>query len=353
MDGLLASVSEIVPIIRDHYPHVTRLIAELFDRGDLPNIRAIEIEPRYGYATRMTYVNGGVRITRSTDIGVNSSSASAIAKDKAYTKHFLTELGIDCPSGETLILPWWATKITSPAHVHRTLANALARLRDSHLYPVYVKPVNGSKGLDVWRCPTEKDVLAVLCRYEQERIRVAVIEREIPLPDFRIVVLDGDVVCAYRRVPLSVIGDGVSTIKELADRRMSALLREGRDLSHQDGAHMTARLRGHGLTLDSVVPLGKVVQLLDVSNLSAGGTGADHTARAHPRWTNLACHITDRMGLRFCGVDIACPDITSDKGPYSILEVNAAPGLDHYAAMGHSQAELVMNMYRRALNTCP
>ena len=116
---------------------------------------------------------------------------------------------------------------------------------------------------------------------------------------------------------------------------------------------MTARLRGHGLTLDSVVPLGKVVQLLDVSNLSAGGTGADHTARAHPRWTNLACHITDRMGLRFCGVDIACPDITSNKSPYSILEVNAAPGLDHYAAMGPSQCEVVKNMYRSALNTCP
>ncbi len=106
----------------------------------------------------------------------------------------------------------------------------------------------------------------------------------------------------------SVIGDGVSDVRQLVERRTSALLHEGRDLSHQDEAHMMSQLRGQGLTLDSVVALGKVVELLDVSNLSAGGTGADHTSRAHPRWTNLACHITDRMGLRFCGVDIACPD---------------------------------------------
>jgi hypothetical protein len=50
-----------VTIVKDHYPHITRFIAVLFDRGDLPNVRSIDIEPCYGYATRMTYVNGAVR----------------------------------------------------------------------------------------------------------------------------------------------------------------------------------------------------------------------------------------------------------------------------------------------------
>ncbi|MGY4712993.1 hypothetical protein ACXDF8_26175 [Mycolicibacterium sp. CBM1] len=339
--------------VKDHYPHVTRLIAELFDRGELPNVCAIDIEPRYGYATRMTYVNGGVRITRSTDIGVNSSAASAIAKDKDYTKYFLAKLGIDCPPGETLVMPWWAARIRTPVHANRSLADVLARLIESDMYPVYVKPVDGSKGLDVWRCETESEVLAVFDRYEEERIRVALVEREIPLPDFRIVVLDGRVICAYRRDPLSVIGDGKLTIAQLLENRMSALLGEGCDITHYDAARVSNRLKGLGLTLESVVPRGEVAVLLDVSNLSAGGTGTDLSTQADPRWTDLACRIGTSFGLRLCGVDIACPDITRDAGPYSVLEVNASPGLDHFAAIGHRQHDLVDMIYRQVLNTLP
>jgi D-alanine-D-alanine ligase-like ATP-grasp enzyme len=342
-----------VPIVKEHYPHVTCLIAALFERGDLPNVLSIDIEPRYGYATRMTYVDGSVRITRSSDIGLNSSAAWAIAKDKDYTKYFLTQLGIACPPGETLVMPWWAAKIRSPAHANRYLQDALARLRESSLYPVYVKPVDGSKGLDVWRCETDSEVLAVFDRYERERIRVAVVEREIPLPDFRIVVLDGRVICAYRRSPLSVVGDGTSTIAHLLDRRMASLLGGGRDVTQRDEARISNRLKALGLTLQSVIPRGEVVVLLDVSNLSAGGSGTDHSAQADSRWTELACRIGALLGLRFCGVDIACPDITQGTGPYSVLEVNAAPGLDHFAAIGRSQHEIVEGIYRQVLNTPP
>jgi glutathione synthase/RimK-type ligase-like ATP-grasp enzyme len=342
-----------VSIGKDHYPHITRFITTLFDRGDLPNVRSIDIEPRYGYATRMTYVNGAVRITRSTDIGVNSSAAAAIAKDKDYTKHFLTKLGIECPPGETLLMPWWASKIRSPANVDRPLHEALRRLRESALYPVYVKPVDGCKGLDVWRCETETDVLAVFERYERERIRVAVVEREIRLPDYRIVVLDGSVICTYRRDPLSVIGDGTSTIADLVERRMALLLGGRRDVIPHDEARIARRLKGLGLTVASVIPRGEVVVLLDVSNLSAGGTGTDFSTQADRRWTDLACCIAGALGLRFCGVDIACPDITQDTDPYSVLEVNAAPGLDHFAAIGHDQDRLVEDIYRRVLNTLP
>jgi D-alanine-D-alanine ligase-like ATP-grasp enzyme len=329
------------------------MIAALFDRGDLPNVRAIDIEPRYGYATKISYRNGAVRMTRSSDIGVNPHAAAEISKDKAYTKYFLTRLGIDCPPGEALLMPWWAAKIRTPAHVNPSLDAALRRLQELGLYPVYVKPVDGSKGLDIWRCETESDVLAVFDRYERDRIRVAVVERAIPLPDYRIVVFDGRLICAYRRNPLSVIGDGTSTIAHLLDRRMALLLREERDVVPHEPSRVAARLTRLGLTPTSVPARGELVALSDISNLSAGGSGSDYSKHVGVRWTDLACHIARALGLRFCGVDIACADITDDAGSYSVLEVNAAPGLDHYAAIGSQQHGIVEDFYRRVLNTSP
>jgi D-alanine-D-alanine ligase-like ATP-grasp enzyme len=56
------------------------------------------------------------------------------------------------------------------------------------------------------------------------------------------------------------------------------------------------------------------------------------------------------MGLRICGVDLMVDgDIASSPSRYWILEVNAAPGLDHYAKAGKAQKKIVEDMYLKVL----
>jgi hypothetical protein len=53
------------------------------------------------------------------------------------------------------------------------------------------------------------------------------------------------------------------------------------------------------------------------------------------------------MGLRFCGVDLACADLERADAPYSILELNDAPSLSNYVTLGEQQQQQVRALYRK------
>ncbi|MGY0231795.1 hypothetical protein [Longispora urticae] len=342
-----------------HYPFVTRMVDSLYRGGLLTNVATVQIEPEYGYATRIRYNDGSSRLTRGNDVGLNSGAACDVMRDKAYTKHFLRLAGVRCPRGEAFLLTWWADRIrpalarhgAAPARVADQLAGyAAAELG----FPVYLKPVDGSQGVNVWRCADGAEIAHVLAGYEEQRIRVALVEEAVDLPDFRLVVLDGELISAYRRVPLTVVGDGRSTVAELLAGLRNEFHRTGRDTTlRTDDPRIAARLRRSGLDHGHVPGAGEHLPLLDISNLSTGGTAVDHTDSVAVRWRDLAIGVAHEFGLRFCGVDLACADLTSGHGTYSVLEVNAAPGLDHYGSVGAAQEHVVRDLYARVLNTPP
>ena len=56
------------------------------------------------------------------------------------------------------------------------------------------------------------------------------------------------------------------------------------------------------------------------------------------------------MGLRLCGVDLMiADDIGKPPRKYWVLEINAAPGLDHYASGGKEQRRIVEELYLEVL----
>jgi hypothetical protein len=67
----------------------------------------------------------------------------------------------------------------------------------------------------------------------------------------------------------------------------------------------------------------------------------------------MAAYVASNFNLRLCGLDMGCADITDGNSPYSVLEVNHAPGLDHYALSGEAQKRLVHEFYTKVLNALP
>ncbi|GAA2042674.1 hypothetical protein GCM10009839_51920 [Catenulispora yoronensis] len=341
------------------YPFVTRMAAELFNSGALSNVEDIEIEPEFGHTTRIRYTGGRVRMTRGNDVGLNSGAACEVVRDKAFTRYFLQLQGVTCARGQSFLLNWWADLLRPRAGVLgpellRTVDQMLPYIREQLRMPVYVKPVDGSKGQNIWCCRTEQEVVAALDGYERERVKVALVEQDVALPDYRLVVLDGELISAYERRPLQVEGDGVGTIAELVGRLQLAFRADQRDTVLTPGdRRIAARLAANGLTWDSVPAAGVRVRLHDISNLSAGGTAVEYTDTVCERWRLLAIDICAQFGLRFGGVDLACSDLTAPDGDYAVLEVNASPGLDHYGSVGATQAQIVRRLYARVLNTIP
>ena len=117
-----------------------------------------------------------------------------------------------------------------------------------------------------------------------------------------------------------------------------------------DDPRIAIKLKHQGLSLRSVPKSGQKVFLLDNANLSTGGDSVDVTKRVHPSFQKLAVNLTRDMGLRLCGVDLMIEgDISQEPGAFWVLEVNSAPGLDHYSRSGKEQEKIVEELYLQVL----
>jgi D-alanine-D-alanine ligase-like ATP-grasp enzyme len=92
--------------------------------------------------------------------------------------------------------------------------------------------------------------------------------------------------------------------------------------------------------------------LLDNANLSTGGDSIDVTSAINKKFKKIAINLTSDMGLRICGVDLMIDgDIKNIPSKYWVIEVNSAPGLDHYVTTGKAQQKIVEDMYLEILKS--
>ena len=135
------------------------------------------------------------------------------------------------------------------------------------------------------------------------------VQRPVPGRDYRIIVLDGEVLSAYERRPLAVTGDGRASIRHLLCRLQSEFKRGERDtVIHSNDPRLHQALKRRKYDLSMVLPMGEQVQLMDAANLSLGGTSIDVTSALHPSYVALARRIAQVMDLRFCGIDVLCEE---------------------------------------------
>ena len=98
--------------------------------------------------------------------------------------------------------------------------------------------------------------------------------------------------------------------------------------------------------MSSEIPHARLIYFFDNANLSTGGDAIDVTDSFSGQLKKDVVRLTYDMGLHICGVDLM---INEETGNWRILEINAAPGLDHYAKAGKTQAKIVEDMYLEVL----
>jgi len=324
-------------------------IVEVLRRAAKKIGATVNVEPEWKCVGQVTYLSGVRRYFRLSTLDLNTMGASEIARDKGYARYFLEKMGYPVPSGKTYLSPAWAKTVHAP---HRGGAERAYAYAKSIGLPVFVKPNSLSRGVGVSRAETKQEFY----RSYAEAIRhdkVVVVEKAVLGRDYRLVVLDGEVISAYERIPLAVIGDGVSTIAKLLDAKQKQFAHDKRETKiDRKDFRLQTNLRKSGLKLSHVLKKGQKLQLLDNANLSAGGTSVDVTDDVHPAFKKLVAKIAQDMGLRLVGVDVITDTglrVRPRKGHYWVLEVNSAPGLDHYAAMGGKQKKIVDDLYLQVL----
>jgi D-alanine-D-alanine ligase-like ATP-grasp enzyme len=302
------------------------------------------VEPEYELVGHITFKNGKRSVFSHAKLNINGFASAELVKDKAYANFFLKQFGYSVTEGNTFFNDTLCAKLAHPRNIDDGF-NYAQKIG----FPVIVKPLNLSQGTLVTKVYNQAEYYDVANRIFQIKSGL-IVEKFYSGNDYRIVVLDNEVITAYQRIPLFVVGDGISNVLELLQQKQKKFISMGRKkIIKFDDFRIPQKLQTRNLNWDSVIFKDEIVYLLDSANLSTGGEAVDFSESIHPDFQKLAINITKDIGLRLGGVDILTDDITSPIVDYTLIEVNGSPGLTHYAASGEVAAKRVEDFYLKIL----
>ena len=258
---------------------------------------------------------------RATMTDKTSSIAVDIAGNKDETKRMLKEQAIPVAKGLTI-------------STNEGLEEALHKVG----FPLVFKPLNGNHGKGATINVKTKEEAVEAFAFAQKYSNRVIVERFITGHDFRVLVIDNQMVAAAQRVPANVIADGEHTIQQLIDIENHD---PRRGYGHENVLteitvdRDTLDLLGKkGYTLESIPKAKETICLKSTANLSTGGTSIDVTDMVHPQNVFICERIARVVGLDICGIDIMANNLTqplTENGGV-VLEVNAAPGFRMHLA---------------------
>ncbi len=327
-----AEVAHLRDLIHEHClgPSTQGIVSAAKERG-IPSIRLNDgsfVQLGYGSRQRRIW-------TAETDR--TSAIAETIAQDKNLTRKLLQTIGIPVPAGQLVSSREEAWEIAQDIGL-----------------PVVVKPQYGNHGRGVTtNLYTQQEVETAFENAYLEESTVMV-EKYLEGSDYRMLVIGNRLVAAASRQPAQVVGDGISTIRQLVDQ-------VNQDPRRSDG-HSTvmshipldevsvAVLAQQNYTVDSVPEAQQIVYIRRNANLSSGGTATDVTEQVHPQVAARVVEAAQMIGLDIAGIDVVAKDISiplEDQNA-GIVEVNAGPGLRMHIQPSEGKAqpvcEAIVNM---------
>ena len=258
-------------------------------------------------------------------IGANTSCISTdIASDKMLTKELLIQQNIPVADGAKIY-------------------NAISLLKEGERigYPLVIKPRFGSKGNGVaLNLKSDKELIKAY-NYLKDIHNELMIERYIEGNDYRVCVVNYNVVAVSLRIPPFIIGDGKNNIKNLI-RILNSDSKRGYD--HEKpltkikiDESLLKFLEKQNMNLLTIPEKGEKIKLRENANLSTGGIAIDCTDKISEENKKICIRAAQTIGLDICGIDIKTTDIEKSLHENGvIMEINAAPGIrmHHYPTEG-------------------
>jgi len=251
---------------------------------------------------------GKTRYLWGSSLPLNNVVGVRLAKYKNITKLILKKLGVSTPRGFLCKSPSQAKEKIKKGEIN---------------YPLVAKPNEAALGERVFVGIENEKELEMAIRIIQEKYHDFILEEVVKGDDFRILVLDGKIVAACKRIPPAVIGNGVSKLKNLIKK-----YNEKREKKVKIDEEVKRNLEKQGVNLNSIIPRGKKIILRRNANVFTGGMVEDVTEKIHPHFRDLAIKIVRELGLRVGGVDVITKDIFSWPVDYWVTEVNGLPSFD-------------------------
>jgi cyanophycin synthetase len=300
----------------------TGCIVDAADDRDIPSIRLSEnnlVQLGYGARQRRIW-------TAETD--QTGAIAESISRDKDLTKSLLQACGVPTPGG----------RLVEDAEDACDAAQDIG-------YPVVVKPSDANHGRGVFTNLNTDDEVRTAYGVALDEGSGVIVERFVRGLEHRILIVGGKLAAAARGEPVTIVGDGKSTIVELIDSQLNSDPRRGIREEHPLNPVILDRepavrleLTRQNLTPESIPAAGREVLLQRNGNVAI-----DITDQVHPDVVAAASLAARAVGLDIAGVDLVTTDITRplEEQHGAIVEVNAGPGLLMHLSPAQGQPRAV------------
>jgi len=256
----------------------------------------------------------------------NNATAATLATDKYFANVILERAGVATLGGQTFFLHARHRAARGDGHERADALDHFRKLGGA----AFVKPLTGSRG-DLAQSIHDE---ATLENYLDEAARyydAVLMQRIFAGDEYRIFLLDDEVVYAASKREPVVIGDGVRTLGELLADHDAALRARGVSSAVAAGPN------------DMVLPKGERRTIPGRMNLSAGGAMALQPPRDEAAAYWLARRAARSLGLRVAAVDLFT-ELRGDSEAMRVIEVNANPSIRFLEQCGRE--DLILKIWR-------
>jgi D-alanine-D-alanine ligase-like ATP-grasp enzyme len=191
--------------------------------------------------------------------------------------------------------------------------------------PVIVKPRFGSRGRHTTtHINTEAELITAFRRARMMAWPI-LIEEHLEGSVYRATCINGKVVGILAGDPPRITGDGVATIAALIEQKNAT--RDPRQGPVRFTDKLTTFLTSLGYTIESVLPVGKTIDLSEKIGLSYGGMSREMIDVTHPKLITMFERAAAAVADPILGFDFISTDVTVDPDTvrWGVIECNSVP----------------------------
>jgi len=262
----------------------------------------------------------------------NNSTAASLATDKYFANLILERTGVPTLGGRYFFLHHRHRAHRAPGHERSDALDYFKELGGS----AFAKPLTGSRGDFAQAVHGEapfREYLDDVSRYYDS----VLIQPVVSGIEYRIFLLDGEVVYSARKRPPVLVGDGSSAIGDLLAKHNTALQSRG----------LSPAATGSEGNLNVVLAGGERWAIPGRMNLSAGGAMVLESSGGESAVIAPARRAVKALGLRAAAVDLFT-ELEGDPEAVRVIEVNSNPSIRLLEESARD--DLILKIWRRTFS---
>lgn len=288
-----------------------------------------------------TVMNNRYFFTYGT-LDINTNAATEFANSKSLASSVMKEVGLSVPSEREV-------KYGSEK-VHADYLREVCEYIEELELPIILKPVHGRQGRNIFKIEYMEELgsaIKIIIEDEDDFI----VQEFIDAGEVRVVLLDGEIIQAYKRDFVNIVGDGFKTIKQLIDAKNDKFLERERntviDISDTQIQNIFIK---NGYTSEIVLPNEYRLNLSYGRNLSKGGEYEFIEYKFNDVFRDVLKRVSKATGLRLVGFDLFIfkdVEFLKEIEDISFIEYNASPDMENNFYYDSDYQGLLHEIYKR------